>query len=102
MDCLGKPIDITRLDTVDGKEYKMAQIITATGKTFESDYFVPMQDPAVLFTRILKQPEEVVRAVFSDRSETACLKYGSRVAFGYINLQSILKEGDAFKVMLSK
>ena len=80
----------------------MATVITATGRAFECDYFVPMQDPPVLFVRILKQPEDVVRAVFSDKSETSCLKYGSRVAFGYINFQSILKEGDAFKVMLSK
>ena len=80
----------------------MATLTTATGKTFESDYFVPMQDPPVLFVRILNQPEGVVRAVFSDKAETSCLTCASRIAFGYTNFQSIFQEGDAFKVMLSK
>jgi len=80
----------------------MGKLITATGKMFESDYFVPMQDPPVLFVRILNQDENTVRTVFSDKSETSCLTCGGRTAFGYTNFQSILKEGDAFKVMLSK
>lgn len=80
----------------------MATIKTATGKTFESDYFVPMQDPPVLFLRVLKQPEDVVNAVFNDKNETSFLTCAGRVAFGYTNFQSILKEGEAFKVMLSK
>ena len=80
----------------------MSTVITATGKTFESDYFVPMQDPPVLFVRILNQEENTVRTVFSNKAETSCLTCGGRVAFGYTNFQSIFKEGDAFKVMLSK
>lgn len=80
----------------------MATIVTATGKAFESDYFVPMQDPPILFLRILKQPENVVNAVFSDKKETSCLTCANRVAFGYTNLQSIFQEGDALKVTLSK
>ena len=77
-------------------------VITATGKTFQSDYFVPMQEPPVLFVRILNQTENTVRAVFSDKAETSCLICDGRVAFGYTNFQSILKEGDAFKVVLKK
>lgn len=80
----------------------MATLTTATGKTFESDYFVPMQDPPILFARILNQPEGVVRAVFSDKTETSCLACSGRVAFGYTNFKSILDEGDAFKVTLTK
>lgn len=80
----------------------MSDLITATGKVFASDYFVPLQDPPVLFVRILNQPEDVVRTVFSDKAETQCLTCANRVAFGYTNFQSILREGDAFKVTLTK
>lgn len=80
----------------------MLNLITATGKTFGSDYFVPMQDPPILFVRILNQTEDTVKAVFSDKAETSCLTCGGRTAFGYTNLQSILKEGEAFKVALKK
>lgn len=77
-------------------------VITATGKTFQSDYFVPMQDHPVLFVRILNQAEDTVRTVFSDTAETSCLTCDGRVAFGYTNFQSISKEGEAFKVVLKK
>ena len=80
----------------------MATLMTATGKTFESDYFVPLQDPPILFVRILNQSEDIVRTVFSNNTETSCLTCDGRVAFGYTSFQSIFKEGDAFKVMLSK
>ena len=80
----------------------MERLITATGKTFESDYFVPMQDPPILFVRILNQTENTVRTVFSDAAETSCLICGGRTAFGYTNFQSISKEGEAFKVVLKK
>ena len=77
-------------------------VITATGKTFQSDYFVPMQEPPVLFVRILNQTENTVRAVFSDKAETSCLICDGRVTFGYTNFQSILQEGEAYKVVLQK
>ena len=100
MDSLGKLIGI--IHSVIKQEDGMSTVITATGKAFESDYFVAMVDPPVLFVRILNQTEDVVRAVFSDKAETSCLTCGGRVAFGYTNLQTIFKEGDAFKVMLTK
>ena len=77
-------------------------VITATGKTFQSDYFVPMQEPPVLFVRILNQTENTVRAVFSDKAETSCLICDGRVAFGYTNFQSISQEVEAYKVVLQK
>ena len=80
----------------------MSTVITATGKAFESDYFVAMQDPSVLFVRILNQSENTLRTVFSDKAETSCLTCDGKVAFGYTNFQSIFKEGEAFKVVLTK
>lgn len=80
----------------------MSDLITATGKSFKSDYFTALDDPPVLFARVLEQNINTVQTVFSNPNETSCLSCGSRVAFGYTNLQSILREEDAFKVTLTK
>ena len=80
----------------------MLDLITARGRAYKSDYFVALNDPPMLFVRVIGQKEDTVRAVFSDPNETSCLTYGQRVAFGYTTLHSILKEGDALKVTLMK
>lgn len=80
----------------------MGTIITATGRMFDSDYFVILESQSLLFLRVLNVDENTVREVFGNSAETSCLRSGDRVAFGYINLQSIFKEGNAFKVVLSR
>lgn len=80
----------------------MGHVYTATGRTFNSDYFVILESQSLLFLRVLNVDENTVREVFGNSTETSCLRSGDRVAFGYINLQSIFKEGNAFKVVLSR
>ena len=80
----------------------MTKVKTATGKEFDSDYFVALQDPPMMFVRVLNQDERTLQEVFSDPNETSCLSSGDRVAFGYTTLHSIFNEGDAFKVTLLK
>lgn len=80
----------------------MSDLITATGRTFKSDYFVALTDPPMLFLRVLNQNMDAMQAVFSDPNETSCLTCGGRVAFGYTTLHSIFREGDALKVTLMK
>lgn len=80
----------------------MTKITTATGRTFDSDYFVELKSQSILFLRVLNTDQSIVNNVFQNANETSCLACANRTAFGYINLNSILKEGDAFKVVLSK
>ena len=80
----------------------MGYVYTATGRAFVSDYFIVLESKSLLFLRVLNADENTVRAVFGNSTETSCIRSGNRVAFGYINLQSIFKEGNAFKVVLSK
>lgn len=80
----------------------MAEIQTASGQMFDSDYFVELKASSVLFLRVLNTDLETVKSVFSKPTETSCLTYYGKPVFGYIHLKSILKEGEAFKVVLSK
>lgn len=80
----------------------MGSVITATGQSFRCDYFVMMEAQGILYVRVLGVDEETVNEVFSNTNETSCLRNGNRTAFGYINLKMILREGDAFKVVLSR
>ena len=80
----------------------MATIVTATGKVFESDYFVVLEERSLMFLRVLNTDEKTVRDIFGNSSETSCIRSGNRIAYGYINLRTIIKEGEAFKVVLSK
>lgn len=80
----------------------MGKIFTATGRSFDTDYFVLMQNTPYLFLRILNVPIDNVRTIFSDPNETSCIRCGNQTAFGYINLSNIFEEGDAVKVVLTK
>lgn len=80
----------------------MDHIYTATGRSFDSDYFVVLEDRSLMFFRVLHTDENTVRQVFGNSSETSCIRSGNRIAYGYINLRTIIKEGEAFKVVLSK
>jgi len=80
----------------------MDYVQTASARRFDSDYFVILETQALLFIRLLNSTEDAIRAVFENPKETSCITCKNRVAFGYIYLKSILKEGDAFKVVLSK
>ena len=80
----------------------MLDLITATGKTFKSDYFVALNDPPMLFLRVIGQDIDTIQTIFSDPAETSCLTYGGKAAFGYTTLHSISREGDALKVTLMK
>lgn len=80
----------------------MDYVQTASARRFDSDYFVVLENQALLFVRILNEKEDTIRSVFENPEETSCLTSKTRVAFGYIYLKSITQEGDAFKVVLSK
>ena len=80
----------------------MSRIQTASGRQFDSDYFVELKSASLLFLRVLNVDLETVKSVFNNHDETSCLTYYGKPTFGYIYLKSISQEGDAFKVVLSK
>lgn len=80
----------------------MNKIITASGDTYDTDYFVVMPNLPICYLRVLNLPIERVREVFSNPKETSCLICGDKKIFGYIKLKDIFQEGDGVKVMLKK
>lgn len=80
----------------------MEQLITATGKTFESDYVATIPYPEMAFLRILGVPLWKVAEIFSDKVETAAITYREAVLTGYTKLLALVVEGDAVKVNLAK
>lgn len=75
-------------------------VITATGKEFESDYFVEHKPSKSVYFRIMDTDIETAKAVFEDEGETAVIKYGEQRYEGFTTLDFISDEGDAIKVRL--
>lgn len=78
----------------------MDELITATGKIYQSDYLVTIPKPPMLFVRIFDDDIDAVREVFQNPEETAVLTYAQKEYEGYTYLDSIVSEGDALKVVL--
>lgn len=80
----------------------MEKITTATGKTFDSDYFTVLPFPSMVFLRILNTPLAKVAEIFSLKEETVQLWCGDAYLAHYTRLAAIIPEGDAVKVSLAK
>lgn len=80
----------------------METVITASGKTFNTDMVSVIQSPDRAYIRVVDAPIGTVATVFADKNETMTIKYGNHVFSRYTRLVSIIPEGDAVRVTLGK
>lgn len=79
----------------------METVKTATGKTFQSDYFATIPYPPQAYIRI-DAPVVNVASVFSDPKETSELLYENVILSGYTRLLAIIPENGMVKICLGK
>lgn len=80
----------------------MELLKTATGKTFDCDYFNPFPPVGQINLRVLNTPLATVATVFSNPQETVQMWCGEQYAAQYTKLIAIVPEGDAIRVVLGK
>lgn len=80
----------------------MDKIKTASGKTFETDYFNPCPPTGQVNLRVLGASVATVAAVFSNPSETVQLWCGSQYTANHTRLVAIVPESGAIRVVLGK
>lgn len=80
----------------------MEKLKTATGKTFNCDYFNPFPPAGQINLRVLNTPFPTVATVFYDPNETAQMWCGEQYAAQYTKLIAIVPEGDAIRVVLGR
>lgn len=80
----------------------MDKLKTATGKTFETDYFNPCPPVGQVNLRILGVRVATVAEVFSDPAETVQLYCGNQYIAHFTKLIAIVPEGNAVRVVLGK
>lgn len=80
----------------------MELLKTATGKTFDCDYFNPFPPAGQINLRVLNTLLTTVATVFSNPQETVQMWCGEQYAAQYTKLIAIVPEGDAIRVVLGK
>ena len=80
----------------------METLKTATGKTFDCDYFNPFPPAGQINLRVIGTPLTTVATVFSDPRDTVRMWCGEQYASQYTKLIAIVPEGDAIRVVLGK
>ncbi len=80
----------------------MDKLRTNTGKEFDCDYLAVIPSPPRAYIRVCNTSIMDVAAIFSDKAETALLRYGQHELAGHTCLMGINLEGDALKVTLTK
>lgn len=80
----------------------MEKLKTATGKTFDCDYFNPFPPAGQINLRVLNTPLATVATVFSASRETVQMWCGDEYAANYTKLIAIVPEGDAIRVVLGR
>lgn len=80
----------------------MEKLKTATGKTFNCDYFNPFPPAGQINLRVLNTPLATVATVFSNPQETVQMWCGEQYAAQYTKLIAIVPEGEAIRVVLGK
>lgn len=80
----------------------MEKLTTATGKTFDCDYFNPFPATNQCNLRVLNTLLATVATVFSNPAETAQLWCEGVYAAQYTKLVAIIPEMDAVRVVLGK
>ena len=74
----------------------MTKIKTATGKEYDSDFFVEHIPSKSLYLRVICSSEEEVRNVFGDSTETQTLEYNGKNYEGFTKLKNVTEEEDGF------
>lgn len=77
-------------------------LTTATGKTYNCDYFNPSEATKQLNLRIIGETLIHVAGVFSNPIETVQLTCEGIYAAGFTGLVAIVPEGNAIRVVLRK
>lgn len=80
----------------------MDKLETATGKTYDCDYFNLANQIGQLNIRVLNTSLIDVAMTFSDPSETSLLMFGGSYASNYVNVAAIVPEGNAIRVVLNR
>lgn len=80
----------------------MEKLKTATGRSFNCDYFNPCPPVGQLNLRVLNTPLSAIATVFSSIDETVQLWCGDQYAANYTKLVAIIPEGNAIRVVLGK
>lgn len=80
----------------------MDQLKTATGRTFNCDYFNPFPPAGQVNIRILNTSLAEVATVFSNPSETVQLWCGDQYLSHHTKVVAIVPEVDAIRVVLGK
>lgn len=80
----------------------MDQLKTATGRTFNCDYFNPFPPAGQVNIRILNTSLADVATVFSNHSETVQMWCGDQYLANHTKVVAIVPEIDAIRVVLGK
>lgn len=80
----------------------MEKLKTATGRTFDCDYFNPFAPAAQVNIRILNASLVTVASVFGNPAETVQLFYSKEYLAHHTKVVAIVPEGNAIRVVLGK
>lgn len=80
----------------------MDKLTTATGNTFDCDYFNPFPPAGQVNIRVLGISLVKVANVFSDPAETVQLWCGDQYLSQHTKVVAIVPEGNAIRVVLGK
>lgn len=80
----------------------MDKVKTATGKTFDCDYFNPFPPASEVNIRILNSSFVDVAAVFSNKNETVQMWCENQYLANHTKLIALVDDGDAIRVVLGK
>ena len=75
---------------------------TATGKEFDTGYFVKSEDPDALYFDIDDVPPKEVNDVFCDPEETSRIEWNNEVFEGYTRFGNIEPRYGSVRVRLGK
>lgn len=80
----------------------MEKITTATGKTFDCDYFNPFPPANQVNIRVLGVSLVQAATIFSNPAETVQLWFGNQYLAQHTKVVAIVPETDAIRVVLGK
>ena len=80
----------------------MEKLKTATGKTFDCDYFNPFPQAEQVNIRVLNASLVDVASIFSKASETQQLWCSGKYLAAHTRLIALVPEGNAIRIVLGK
>lgn len=80
----------------------MDKLTTATGKTFDCDYFNPYSPANQVNIRVMGSSLVEVASVFGNPAETVQLFYANKYLAHHTKVIAIVPEDDAIRVVLGK